>query len=480
MQPKLKTSRGGIRLPMGIGGSDTLHTAPLPESATLYLDCPAGVIARPSVAVGDTVRRFSLLASPAGELGTPVYSPICGRVSRIGEDGTGRPTVTVTTDGGDAAERIAPVSRPLGELSADEIIALARGAGIICRSGLPMWKNIELSVGAAHTLIISALTSDPLDRSLLTLAACKPEALLCGVKIIQRALGIRRAAVVVPERGTAALSRLRAAAAADDSAELFRFITATEIYPMHEDAQLIYALAGPAMPDGAHPSDIGYAVFDAASCTALFETYATGAPCTRSAVTVTGDCVRSSATVLAATGTPIASLESAAGGLRKRALRIVRGGRMIGSIAAADDALEQCTGLVQFSGRLETRAETDCIRCGRCVSVCPHNLAPLYLSMFGVQNRFDRCEKYHIESCSGCGCCDYVCPSGIPLTENIISARDRMKSRGGDTKIGIGHDDAGENGGEHSIAPADDNADKPQETGKTARKSARKGKRAER
>ena len=305
MQPKLKTSRGGIRLPMGIGGSDTLHTAPLPESATLYLDCPAGVIARPSVAVGDTVRRFSLLASPAGELGTPVYSPICGRVSRIGEDGT-RPTVTVTTDGGDAAERIAPVSRPLGELSADEIIALARGAGIICRSGLPMWKNIELSVGAAHTLIISALTSDPLDRSLLTLAACKPEALLCGVKIIQRALGIRRAAVVVPERGTAALSRLRAAAAADGSAELFRFITATEIYPMHEDAQLIYALAGPAMPDGAHPSDIGYAVFDAASCAALFETYATGAPCTRSAVTVTGDCVRSSATVLAATGTPIA------------------------------------------------------------------------------------------------------------------------------------------------------------------------------
>ena len=86
------------------------------------------------------------------------------------------------------------------------------------------------------------------------------------------------------------------------------------------------------------------------------------------------------------------------------------------------------TRLVQFSGRLETRAETDCIRCGRCVSVCPHNLAPLYLSMYGRRDGFNNCRKYHIESCSGCGCCDYVCPSGIPLTENIISARDRMNS----------------------------------------------------
>ena len=42
MQPKLKTSRGGIRLPMSIGGVDRLHTAPLPETAALYLDCPAG------------------------------------------------------------------------------------------------------------------------------------------------------------------------------------------------------------------------------------------------------------------------------------------------------------------------------------------------------------------------------------------------------------------------------------------------------
>ena len=71
---------------------------------------------------------------------------------------------------------------------------------------------------------------------------------------------------------------------------------------------------------------------------------------------------------------------------------------------------------------------SDCIRCGRCVSVCPHNLAPLYLSMYGRRDGFNKCRKYHIESCSGCGCCDYVCPSGIPLTENIISARDRMNS----------------------------------------------------
>ena len=148
MQPKLKTSRGGIRLPMSIGGVDRLHTAPLPETAALYLDCPAGRIAEPAVHEGDTVCRYSLLASPIGEIGTPVYSSISGRVARIGEDDGGRPVIIISSDGTGKAEAHSHVPRPLGELTAEEIVALARGAGIICRSGLPMWKNIELSVGA--------------------------------------------------------------------------------------------------------------------------------------------------------------------------------------------------------------------------------------------------------------------------------------------------------------------------------------------
>lgn len=426
MQPKLKTSRGGIRLPMGSGGSDILKEAAEPSDVTLYLDCPAGVIAAPVVSEGDEVRRFSLLASPSGELGTPVFSPVSGRVTHIGADGTGRPFISVSSDGVGTEEERHPVSRSLAVLSSGEIIALARAAGIICRSGIPMWKNLSLSSGAARTLIVSVLTSDPLDRSLLTLVSSRREAFLCGIKIVQKALGIRRATVVLPERGADVSARLREAAASDGSAELFRFITATEIYPMHEDAQLIYALAGPAMPDGAHPSDIGYAVFDAAACVALFDMFATGEPCVRTAVTVTGDCVRSSATLLAAVGTPLSSFEKECGGFWKKPLRTVKGGRMNGCAASPSDSLEQITGLVQFSGRLETRKDSDCIRCGRCVSVCPHNLAPLYLSMYGGRDRFDLCKRYHIESCSGCGCCDYVCPSGIRLTENIISARQRM------------------------------------------------------
>jgi len=39
---------------------------------------------------------------------------------------------------------------------------------------------------------------------------------------------------------------------------------------------------------------------------------------------------------------------------------------------------------------------------------------------------WDEAEKYHAMDCIECGCCSYVCPSHIPLTQLIRVAKNRI------------------------------------------------------
>jgi electron transport complex protein RnfC len=67
--------------------------------------------------------------------------------------------------------------------------------------------------------------------------------------------------------------------------------------------------------------------------------------------------------------------------------------------------------------------EQNCIRCGRCLEVCPMRLMPTMLVRYAKAGLYDYCQKYHIDYCSGCGACAYVCPAKIPLLRYINIAK---------------------------------------------------------
>jgi electron transport complex protein RnfC len=78
------------------------------------------------------------------------------------------------------------------------------------------------------------------------------------------------------------------------------------------------------------------------------------------------------------------------------------------------------------------RRQTACIRCGRCLEVCPENLNPTRIAHAVKNNLLDVAENHFISACIECGCCSYVCPANIELTGyiktgKIFLARQRKK-----------------------------------------------------
>ena len=78
------------------------------------------------------------------------------------------------------------------------------------------------------------------------------------------------------------------------------------------------------------------------------------------------------------------------------------------------------SGVVVLTADEVRRAEeTTCIRCGRCVDVCPLHLVPSKLAMAARYKDWDLAKTYHMMACMECGCCAYTCPASIPLVQLI-------------------------------------------------------------
>lgn len=78
--------------------------------------------------------------------------------------------------------------------------------------------------------------------------------------------------------------------------------------------------------------------------------------------------------------------------------------------------LKGTSGVVALSSDLAADIQEDpCIRCSRCVDVCPISLLPLYLAEYNHETALD----YNPMDCIECGSCSYICPSNLQLVQRI-------------------------------------------------------------
>ena len=199
-------------------------------------------------------------------------------------------------------------------------------------------------------------------------------------------------------------------------------------YPMGGERQLIPAVTDrvvPSAPQGL-PLDVGVVVVNVATCHAIARAVVHGKPLTHRIVTVTGGGIARPANVLAPVGTSLQELIDHCGGVTEAAHKVVAGGPMMGpALPNLDVAMVKGTGGITVMTREETPElhEGPCIRCGRCVDNCPLFLSPTKIAHAVKAREFEVGADFDMMACCECGCCAYVCPAQIPLTQYIRTGK---------------------------------------------------------
>ena len=429
------TFRGGTRVPeYKLTAESPIVPLSPPPFVVLPMSQHIGVPAVPIVAAGDTVDKGQLIGTIESGLGCPVHASISGRVSKIEEreQVNGKKVLHIVVEN-DYENRItpsiAPFSKKLADTSSEEIIEKIRNAGISGMGGaaFPTYAKIQSAVGKAGHMIINCAECEPYITANHRLLLERPEDVCGGALILLKALGLRHCDIAVENNKKDAIHKLNELLW--DNEILSVKVLKTK-YPQGDERQLIYALKHIELPVGKLPADVGCVIFNAETCAAVYQAFASGMPLVERIVTCSGDCVKEPKNLLVPLGTPVRNLIECCGGLVRQPQKIINGGPMMGQAQWSVDmpvtkGSSSILVLSEEAAPHRNQAST-CIRCGRCVSTCPMHLMPNYLALFAKSGKFDKAEAYHAASCVECGTCSYNCPGNVPIVQYIRMAKGKI------------------------------------------------------
>ena len=434
----LNRFRGGVHPPYNKRPQNERAIIPLAPGETLKvpLSQHIGAPCVPVVSVGDEVRLGQVIGEvPEGSLGARVHAPVSGKVTGFEmiphQSGGFCKCVVIANDGKDLPDpSILREGRDVDAMTPDEICEAVRRAGVVGMGGAGFPTAVKISSCRGKNIdfcIANGAECEPYlscdDRVMVE----RPEKVIGGLLLLSRAVGARRTVIAIEKNKPAAIKLIEAAAAASPGN-----ITVVQLpvkYPQGGEKQLIKAIMNRRVPGGKLPADIGAAIFNVSSCAAVYDACRYAMPLITTTVTVAGSCIKSPENFEARVGTPFSVLAAACGGFCEDPAKVISGGPMTGAALSTLETpvTKTTTGLITFT-EAEVRGEYNgvCIRCGKCVTVCPMGLSPLLLAAYGEVNNTDALRRFHVKDCIECGCCAYVCTGRVPLIARIRAGKSRV------------------------------------------------------
>jgi electron transport complex protein RnfC len=426
--------KGGIHPPENkLSARAAVEVLPLPAQVVVPLGQHIGAPAVAEVAKGDRVVAGQLIARAGGFVSANVHSPVSGVVAAVesvpGPGGVKTRSVVITVEGDEWAPEIdrSPELVPECRLSGADIVARIAAAGIVGMGGATFPTQVKLSPPPgkqAEILIINGVECEPYLTSDHRVMLERGAEVLVGAGLLARALGVSQTFVGIENNKPDAIEAMRRVAH-----ELSRYVAGVEIvplkvqYPQGGEKQLIKAVTGREVPSCALPIDVGCVVQNVGTALAVYEAVQKNKPLMERVVTVTGRSVAAPSNFLARIGTPVSALIEAAGGIRGEGpVKVIGGGPMMGRAMSNPDApvTKGTSGILVLDGADAVRcAETDCIKCARCTTVCPMGLEPWLLSRLTQKQIWDELEAGVVVDCIECGSCAYTCPARVPLLDWI-------------------------------------------------------------
>lgn len=405
---------------------------PAADTLVVSMSQHIGVPCEPLVKKNDPVKKGQKIGDNTG-LCVPVHSPVSGTVkaveARPHSSGVTVMSVVIENDHQDTlCEDIRPrTQEEVDALSAQELISIIREAGIVGMGGASFPTHVKLSggIGKIDTIIVNAGECEPYITADDRLCREMPRELISGIQIIMRILGLSEAHIGIEDNKPEAIRALKANVA--DSGVIVDVLPAK--YPQGAEKQLIQAITGRQVPSGGLPAEVGCAVINAATCKAIHDAVYEGMPLIQRIVTVSGDILMEPKNLLVPIGTSYNDLLEACGH-SERPYKVLCGGPMMG-VAQFDlsvSTVKACNAITILGKKNRfTVNDPHCIRCGKCIDVCPMHLMPVLMYKALYSNEIEEMNQTHLMDCCECGCCAYNCPAGVPLVLAFRSGKQKLR-----------------------------------------------------
>jgi electron transport complex protein RnfC len=413
-----------------------IRRMPFPAELVLPVRQHAGKPAKVVVKAGDRVERGDVVAVADGFVSSPVHASATGTVTEIAwwphPDGTSCPAVRVAVEPHSsqiARERRVPDWRGLAPAA---LVQAVQDAGVVGLGGAAFPTHVKLvppKDARISTILLNGCECEPFLTTDHRLMAEQPDRVLHGLRIMMRCLSVAKAVVGIERNKPDAIAAIAAAVPKDLDVQV---LPLTVKYPQGAEKMLIEAVTGVEVPSGKLPMHVGVVVQNVGSAATIAEVFETGMPLVERVVTVSGRGVRRPGNYVVPVGTRLADVLDFCGGLTDDAREIVFGGPMMGVAQGRLDVpvTKGTTGIVVLTdAEVHGEDAQPCIRCGRCLDACPVYLNPSLLGQQARAERYEDMEKSHLADCMLCGCCSYVCPSRIPLSQLFSVSRGLLKRR---------------------------------------------------
>lgn len=426
----LKTfTKGGIHPPENkFSAGNKIKVLPPPGIAIIPIAQHIGVPATPIVKKGDDVKVGQVIAKPEGFVSAFIHSSVSGKVLKVEPamdvSGYKKMSVIIQVEGDEWIEDIKKDESLEKKIDypREEVIKKVQEAGIVGLGGATFPSHVKLSVPKgkkAEYLLLNSVECEPYLTADHSLMLEKGEEILVGAQLLMKALDVNKTIIGIENNKPDAIKNLQ------NLSTSYKGITVQPLkvkYPQGGEKQLIKAVLNREVPPGGLPIDVGTVVFNVGSAFAVYEAVQKNKPLIERIVTVTGKSMPAKENFRVRIGTPVKDVIEAAGGLPEDTGKVVSGGPMMGKALNSLEipVIKGSSGILvlpeQESGRKSIKP---CIRCTKCVSVCPMSLEPYLLMTLSEKALYDRAESNRITDCIECGSCSYICPADRPLLDYI-------------------------------------------------------------
>ena len=431
---RLRTFRiGGVHPEENkLSSESATQIAGLPQQAVFPLSQHIGAPAKPVVKKGDKVKVGTLLAEAGGFVSAPIYSSVSGTVVKIDEavDATGyrKPSIVVKVEGDEWEEYIDRTDKletleAHPELTSEEIIERIKKAGVTGMGGAGFPTFIKLCpppTAKAECVILNGVECEPYITSDYRLMMEHADEVIVGLELLMKAVKVAKGYIGIEENKPKAIELFEEKTAGRNDVEI---VPLAQKYPQGGEKQLVDAVIRRQVPTPpAIPVNVGAVVQNVGTAFAVYQAVMKNKPLFERYTTVTGKKLAKPGNFLVRMGTPMIDLINECGGMPAGDNKLLAGGPMMGkALTSVEVPICKGTNSVTILSGDDARRKPvqPCIRCAKCVSVCPMGLEPYLLATASALHDWEKVEAAGVTSCIECGSCQFTCPAHRPMLDNI-------------------------------------------------------------